>query len=273
MQKKASTKRVIKHQPGTSNKILIKEEVLLAFIDKALSSTTNSQTVGLNGEIPLRDFLNKYLPYTLRAATGHFVPPSGQVSPQIDVMILDSRYPLLSENADGSVLAMLHSVVGTMEVKTRITTSDIPKLWKNYATIMSLASEVEGYGNQRIGSIFSWAFAYRSKNRLDTLAERYFDAGTPEFGLDLILLRLPDKDQMRPEKIGLLFHFEPNFESDECREVVGYDPILIPQFTPLSDLYYRLVQDSYYCLANRGYEFHDIGMHIMKYMSWSTCPA
>jgi len=139
-------KRIIKHEHGKPNPIFVSEEQgLLAAVDKALGSTPSSQSIGRSGEIPLRDFLNRYLPYTIRAVTGHFVPPSGRLSPQIDIMILDARYPLLAENADGSVLAMLHSVIKTIEVKTRITTRDISKAWKDAIEIMGLASEIANY--------------------------------------------------------------------------------------------------------------------------------
>jgi len=41
-------------------------------------------------------------------------------------------------------------------------------------------------------------------------------------------------------------------------------------YTPLSDIYYRLVQNGYYILGSRNFGFNDIGMLIMEYMSWST---
>src|SRR5689334_15392292 len=94
----------VKHEHGTPNPIIRTEELaMLAIVDRALASSSNSQTIGRNGERPLLDFFNRYLPYTFKAVTGHFVPPSGTLSPQIDIMLLDSRYPLLAVNADGSV--------------------------------------------------------------------------------------------------------------------------------------------------------------------------
>ena len=130
MTKKASSVRATRHRHGTPNVIIQAEErSILAAVDQALASSTNAQTIGANGEIPLKRFFNRYLPVTLRAAGGHFLTPSGKMSPQIDIMILDSRYPLLSENSDGSVLAMLHSVVGTIECRTRIKAAGVEKLW------------------------------------------------------------------------------------------------------------------------------------------------
>src|SRR5262249_33772653 len=162
-----------------------------------------------NGELPLRGFFNRYLPVTLRAACGHFLTLDGKVSPQLDIMILDSRYPLLAENTDGSVLAMLHSVVGIIECKTNITTAEVEKLWQNASIINVLASEIQGYAEKAWGSLFQFGFAYRCQPRLNTLAERFFQNGTPDKGLvDLFLLRLPGKDQDGQEKAGVYLHFE-----------------------------------------------------------------
>jgi len=243
---------------------------MLSLVDKTLASTSSSQSIGRNGEIPLRDFLNRYLPYTLRAATGHFVPPSGRLSPQIDVVILDSRYPLLAQNADGSVLAMLHSVLQTIEVKTRITTHDIDKMWKDSIQIMELADEVKGYGDSGdFRSVRTTGFAFRSIQRLDALEQKYEDVGEPsKCGLDITILHLPDKDIKRG--IGVELHFEPQFKSEKSNKVIGFTPIAGASFTPLSDLYYRMVQNSYYALQERGYSFGDIGRHVMNYMSWAT---
>ncbi len=271
MKKRKLSKRIIKHQHGTPNPIIQREEeVLLLLVDKALASTSNSQAIGRNGEIPLRDFLNRYLPYTLRAVTGHFVPPSGRLSPQIDVMILDARYPLLAENADGSVLAMLHSVIQTIEVKTRITTRDIEKMWKDSIEIMELAAEVDGYGNPGdFRSVRTTAFAFRSAQRLDTLEQKYEEVGKPDkSGLDITVLRLSDKNIKKG--IGVELHFEPNFPSQKSKKVIGFIPIPGASFTPLSDLYYRMVQNSYYTTEERGHSYGDIGHYVMNYMSWAT---
>lgn len=268
MKRKSQTPHNIKHKHGTPNPIMLhEEEVMLATVDKVLASTTNPQTIGRNGEIPLRDFLNRHLPYTFRAVTGHFVTPNGLLSPQIDVMILDTRYPFLAENADGSVLAMLHSLITTIEVKTRLTTRDIEKLWSDSIKIMKLAAEVEPYGNfGEWGSISTQVFAYRSAQSLDALETKYVQLCQPQSSmLDIQILRLPHRDL--PQTIGFELHFEPVVEDNI---LVEYVPMAIPFYNILSDLYYRLIQNSYYSLQTRDYSYGDIGQHIMSYMSWST---
>jgi len=267
MKNKRVPPRIIKHAHGTPNPIIKSEEdALLTSVDKALSSSNNSQIIGANGEIPLRIFLNRYLPNVFRAVTGHFVSPSGKLSPQIDILILDSRYPLLSENNDGSVLAMVNSVVAAIEVKTRITTRDVSSMWENNISTLSLLKEEWPDDESAFCVPLTLGLAYRSRNRFDTLADNYFAIGNPQKGnLDLYLLRLPEKDQKFDEQIGGMLHFEPG--DDELE----YIPTFIPKYTPLADLYYNLIQRSYYCLSARDYDFSDIGRQLSNYMTWTTC--
>lgn len=261
----------IKHKHGTPNAIIqTEEEAILAIIDRAIASSGNSQTIGRNGELPLMSFLDRHLPNTLSVKTGHFVSPKGDLSPQIDILVLDSRYPLLSENSDGSVLAMLHSVISCIEVKTNIKNQDLQQIWKNSKIIRSLASDVfknpNGFGN-----VDCICFSYRCKPRLDSFADKFFELFSNIEGYtDLYLLRLPEKDQIETKQVGALFHLEPDFQSEESSEVIGYVPTLFPEYTPLSDFYYSIVQGSYYCLNYRGFGMGDIGAHFMDYMSWST---
>jgi hypothetical protein len=186
-------------------------------------------------------------------------------------MILDARYPLLSENGDGSVLSMLHSLIAAIEVKTKITSQDIKAMWKNSLEIETLASEVKQYSFGEWGSLSTLGFAYRGANRLSTMEEKYIDAADPwNTGLDLYLLSLHEKDRLPGKKHGVTWHFEPEFESEKSGKVINYFPTTRLSYTPLSDLYYRLVQDSYYALGYRNYSFTDIGRHVMSYMSWAS---
>lgn len=247
---------------------------MLATVDRALNSSGNSQTIGKSGELPLQLFLSRYLPNTLSARSGHFVSPSGQLSPQIDILIIDSRYPLLAENNDGSVLAMLHSVIYCIEVKTNIRTTDLSKMQNNSKKIIGLANNefTTTDGSHNISCV---AFAYRSECRLETLAEAFFDIFVDESThTDLYLLRVPDSDRIDKHTNGVLLHLEPFFNKD----ITGtgewipdeWIPTTDPMYTPLSDFYYRIIQNSYYDLESRNFTFGDIGAHIMKYMSWST---
>ncbi len=259
------------HDHSTPNPILEQEEeTMLAEVKRAVRSTTNAQIIGRNGEIPLREFLNRYMPYTFRATTGHVVAPSGELSPQLDVMLLDSRYPLLCHNSDGSVLAMLHSLIAVIEVKTRLVTKDIPKLWADARKITEMANAIDGFKFPKWGSPFTLAFAYEVGARLDVLEGQYKKFGTPTVAsMDIHIMRMQDKDMPRSRPVGIELHFEPLFEKKAEADYVCTCDV---QFTPLSDLYYRLVQNSYYTIGQRNFDYTKIGQHMMEYMSWSTCP-
>ena len=272
-----------KHKHGTKNQVIEQEEksILLA-VDRALSSSPNAQTIGRNGELPLLEFFNRYLPSIFRAVSGHFITPDGNISPQIDIMILDSRYPLLSENLDGSVLAMLHSVVHTIEVKTNLTSNDVKKTSENISKIRKLMNEVDIFDfDNSYSSPITNALAYRIKNKLETIESHFQKNSNPSiFHFDLIILRLPKHD-FNNKEIGCQLHYEPiskdeidslenQNEIDECSLTNGFLFGTIAEHTPLSDMYYSLVQNGYYILGDRNFTFQDIGIHMMSYMSWST---
>ncbi|WP_411993556.1 DUF6602 domain-containing protein [Agarivorans sp. DSG3-1] len=272
-----------RREHGTRNPVIEQEEksILLA-VDRALSSSSNSQTIGRNGELPLVDFLNRYLPPTFKAVSGHFLTPKGNISPQIDVMVLDSRYPLLAENIDGSVLAMLHSVVQTIEVKTNMTSTDLKKIASDTKKIRILMNEVDSFANQESFSPpTAMVLAYRIKNKLDTVEQSFCKHSEPDkFHFDLTILRLSETD-LKHQNVGCELRFEPVQAEDMPEFKEKYD---VPDeylngnfvfgirasYTPLSDVYYSMVQTGYYTLGARDFGFNDIGEHVMDYMSWST---
>lgn len=250
------------------------EEAILLTVERALASSPNAQTIGSNGEIPFLQFLQRYLPSTLTATTGHFITPSGAISPQLDIIVADSRYPLLSENADGSALVMLHSVVHVFEIKTNVTTKDIKMTLVNAAKSKALAVEVEEFKQIDSWSSFQTSLlAYKCAHRLESLEDSFFSNSDPTRApLDAVLLRYHPSDRESTGGLGGLLHLEPPFPEEGGSGPLpgGYFPMSIPSHTPLSDLYYRLVQDSYYIIGERDYSFTEIGAQFNDYMNWAT---
>lgn len=265
-----------KHEHGTRNPILAQEEeAILLTVERALASSPNSQTIGRNGELPFLHFLQRYLPSTLRAVGGHFITPRGAVSPQLDVIVFDARYPLLAENADGSALVMLHAVVRTFEIKTNAKATDIQKSLVAAKRVELLAREVEEFGDiDSFSYPQSLLFAYRCSHRLRSIEKAFFSSVDSErVHMDAMFLRYHAADQVDEGAVGGELHLEPPSPGKEGGQGPlpgGYFPVSRPSHTPLSDLYYSLVQDSYYTLGNRNYSFDDIGAHFNDYMSWST---
>lgn len=267
-----------KHQHGTKNPIIAQEEeAILLAAERALASTPNSQTIGRNGELPFLSFLQRYLPNTLRAVSGHFITPSGAISPQIDVIVVDARYPLLAQNIDGSALVMHHSVVSAIEIKTNLVTKDIKKSLAAASTVRALNEEIDEFrdDSDSCSGPGLLLMAYNCRNRLQSLESTYFALADPlNSYLDVSILRYhPSDREILAGALGGLLHLEPPFpeEKDGLGPLKdGYWPISSPSLTPLSDFYYRLVQDSYYTLACRDYDFREIGIQFNEYMSWST---
>ncbi|AZE22665.1 DUF6602 domain-containing protein [Pseudomonas chlororaphis] len=164
-----------KHYHGSPNPIMAQEEAaILLCVERALVSSTNSQTIGRNGELPFISFLQRYLPATLRAISGHFITPHGDLSPQIDVIVIDARYPLLSENSDGSALVMLHSVVQCYELKTNLTTRDVKKSIENSQKIAALAQQIKEFSPGEWSAPQITLVAYHTAQRLSSLETVFF---------------------------------------------------------------------------------------------------
>lgn len=256
--------KFIKQGHGHTNKIFLQEEVgIIASIDKVTQSSGNPQILGRNGEKCLVGFLNKYLPNCFRAISGHFVTPSGVLSPEIDVMIIDARYPYLSQNEDGTIVAMLHSVIATIEVKLSVTKGEIKKIRKNSIITTKLTSEVFP-SPVSMNSLVQYGFAYKTKLNLKTLAKHFFmNYKKLDPLIDLYVLRLKESDQTGDEgPLGASLWLE-----------TSRFPAISTSLAPLSDFYYSLLQNSYYTLDERNITFGDLGKHMSKYMSWGTFPC
>jgi hypothetical protein len=201
--------------------------------------------------------------------------PDGSLSPQLDVVLVDARYPLLAQNTDGSVLVMLHSVLKTIEVKTRATSSDITKALDNARVIQNLVAQIdrEDEKEDKTFLVGTDLFCYRLRHRLGTIFKKYEEFELPEDAhLDTYVLRVPDADNPPDAAVGAMLHFEPPFDEDKGTEFEGiWTPCCGLRHNPLSDLYYRSMQDAYYYgFTERDFSLGDIGNHLNKYMSWST---
>lgn len=242
-------------------------------VDRALASSSNSQTIGRNGELPFISFLQRYLPATLRAVSGHFITPHGDLSPQLDVIVIDARYPLLSENSDGSALVMLHSVVQLYELKTNLTSREVKKSIENAKKIFVLTQQIIEFAPNEWGAPQITLLAYRTEQRLSSIENTFFRHSKPELApMDGVILRCHPIDIVANGSLGGTLHLEPPFDTEDGRgpRIDGYFPLFIPSHTPLSDIYYKLVQNAYYTLGTRDYSFIDIGAHFNEYMSWAT---
>lgn len=267
-----------KQEHGEPNPIFREEEArILSAKDQAVASG-NPQVIGRNGEILIADFLRRYLPAAFRVETGFFITPEGCLSPQIDILILDARYPLLSHNKDGSIIAMLHSVVQVIEVKTTVRKRDVRAILEAAAKVFELSTSV--FPRHLHGAISMVAIGYGPSARLNTIEAHFFDRARQVRECDLLLLRVrPAEIESDAAIVGAELHWEPDGPDPpehatvpRLAEIPINEWIETTRFThaPLSDLYYTLVQNAYYTIDARGFDFGDIGAQMMAYMAWGT---
>ena len=177
----------------------------------------NAQLIGTNGERPLMAFFNRYLPSTMKAVTGKFVTPRGDMSPQIDIMVVDSRYPLLSHHSDGTVVVMLHSLVQTIEVKTSVEKREIVDTIRSARLIRELATQV--FPRVAWGAVALSAIGYRGSLRSDTLLDHYVQASGGYDDLNITILRAQSGgDRGTSVENGIVLHHEPCPRSPEDDE-------------------------------------------------------
>ena len=249
------------------------EKSLLVSVDKARISSNNSQVIGRNGEIPLLKFLNNYLPPTLKAVSGHFITRDFKRSPQIDIMIIDARYPLLGYNSDGTVLVMAHCVLKIIEVKTKLSKVDVKKTSDNFYKIRLLLS---GTWNEKIvewNEPFYALFSYKISVKQIGIENAYLEYCDPDNNPFNIIILRPKQN----EEHGVNIHFEPmknwgQKEKDLRLYKTKSDFFLIPfwEQIPLSDFYYSLIQYSYNILDSRSYSFADIAEQFDYYLNPTT---
>jgi hypothetical protein len=264
-----------KRRPGNPliNPVFLEEErMMVAEVDKAMV-LANGHLIGANGEKPLLTFFNRYLPSTMKAVTGKFVTPRGNTSPQIDIMIVDSRYPLLSHHSDGSVVVMLHSLIQTLEVKTSVAKREIFDTIRSARLIRELATQV--FPRVAWGAVSLSAIGYRAGVASDTLLDHYVDAAGGYDDLNITILRARDRENLGPATaMGIVLHHEPcpripvdgDVERDGCPS--EWSPDLLETVAPLSDFYYDVVQCGYYALDSRSFGFGEIGAHMLDYDTW-----
>ncbi len=257
-----------KQQHGYKNEVILEEEnTLLALRQRALNSTTNSQILGRNGEVGIRNFLTRYLPSCFGVVSGHFVTVNGVLSPEIDILIIDSRFPYVSQNVDGSAIVMLDSVLATIEVKLSLGKREIQKIRSNSIILHKQSSgNVKKFSTKHDAGFTQYSIAYKANLGFRTIEGHFFEdcKKTVDPVVDLYILRLTEKDQIykKEGEIGATLWLEDL-----------KDPSTLTTLSPLSDFYYRLIQNAYYTAAMRKIDNIGLGNIMNDYMSWGTFPS
>lgn len=104
-------------------------------------------------EQSVREFLRKYLPVATGVGSGVVMDSNGSVSKQLDVILFDeARTPRLFSSPDNSVQVLpAEGVVGVVEVKTRLSKSDLLGVVNNMKSVKRL--EKRAYFRQDLPAV------------------------------------------------------------------------------------------------------------------------
>ncbi|KSV76011.1 hypothetical protein N185_16315 [Sinorhizobium sp. GW3] len=229
-----------------------------------LADGHNNSTIGRNGELVLAQFLNRYLPPQFLARRGKYRRRDGTLSRDYDLMVLDARFPFLSEIRDGSVTAMRHAVLCTVEVKRTIVSKQITTIRKDVIFLQNEFEQIRrrhrDYTHAYWATPRSLAFGFRTATRLKTLADHFFVH--PVAWTDLFVMAHDFRDD-RPT-LGAGAIMRP--EGTPC----DYVGTLLRTPNPLSDFYAMLVTHSFEILAERAVSDQRVSRIIRSYYGWGT---
>jgi hypothetical protein len=218
------------------------EEFMLQAVGSVFPSDKTSFSMENRGLVPLYDFFCRYLPPMVAPAMGRIGFPNCEVSRPIDILILDSRYPLLSFYPDGLVIAPLHSVLAIIAVTPMLTLSTVAELREGINYANSLASPLLSDD----GSMKCAGFAYRSDLKLSEIES----SGQCQKNSGISIMRLSQEDQGTESSIGYV------------------DGAVSPN--PLDAFYSELVRDLFRILAIRQYDQDGIQSRLALYKDWPS---
>jgi hypothetical protein len=179
-------------------------------------------------------------------------------------MILDARFPFLSEIHEGSVKAMRHAVLCTVEVKRTIVSRDITSIRRDVLNLQeefdAIRSRHREYKHAYWSTPRSLAFGFNTGTRLKTLAKHFFVR--PVAWTDMFVMTHDFRGQ-KPElgKGGII---RPEGTThDHCGT-------LFRTADPLSDFYAMLITHSFEILAERNVPDSMVPSIIRSYYGWGT---
>jgi hypothetical protein len=228
--------------PIQNPRFLQEEEFMLQAIGSVFPSDQTSFSTENRGLVPLYDFFCRYLPPMVAPAMGRIGFPNCEVSRPIDILILDSRYPLLSFYPDGLVIAPLHSVLAAIAVIPTLTLATVAELKEGIDYVNSLASPLL----LDDGSMKCAGFVYRS---------------------DLKLSEIESSEQGQKNSSITIMRFSQENQGNES--LIGYvDGAVSPN--PLDVFYSDLVRDLFRILAIRQYDQDGLQSRLALYKDWPS---
>ncbi len=161
-------------------------QIAIDAIEKTIAAANSSGMLehsGLKGrlrEIVIEELLKPFLDPHVRAATGTIVDAYGKQSRQVDVILYDEQVtpPILFTEREGAIPC--HSVVATIEVKSRLTRRELKRAVDNARSVKLLSYDYgatapgaeDGFMRQLCGELLRLLPEGQERNLLNELLTR-----------------------------------------------------------------------------------------------------
>ncbi len=228
----------------------------------AQSEGGNNSSIGQHGEVLVLNFLDKYLPSQFVARKGHYRKIDGSLSREIDVMILDSRFPVLNETETGVVHAVQHALVAAVEIKRTLGQAELDSIRGDALALAADICQMPVLADEAVkwSTPACMALAFRSSLRLDTLARHYFTS-QPTW-CDVYILEHGFDCRNVLKNVGAFLHTEGDGD--------GAQGMSARIENPLSDFYYMLLERCYAVAAERNIRDTSLRDIVSSYYNWSN---
>ncbi len=145
---------------------------MLVNFNQIQAQIPHSGEKGKQRELTIRKFLEKYLPKKYSVGTGQIIDKKSQISKQCDIVIYDSHnFPALYVE-EGYQLFPIEAVLGTIEIKSSLTSKSTMECVENIVSIRKLTGS-----NSLVCCFFSYTSEYK-KDPAYKIAESFVKFGS-----------------------------------------------------------------------------------------------
>ena len=116
-------------------------------------------------EVILRNVLKRFLPQNISIGTGFILSEQKNISKQMDIIIYDNTYPIFFQEGD-FIITPEHNVKGIIEVKSKITNSDIKTILNKFTLSIN-----EIFKKKQLDTLFLGIFSYEEEVTIESLQE------------------------------------------------------------------------------------------------------
>lgn len=113
-------------------------------------------------EAILKNICRRFLPNNMSIGTGFILGENNYVSKQIDIIVYNNNIPVLFQEGD-FVITTLSSVIGIIEVKTKLNTSTLGDVIAEFEKSLSPLKNHQNFNN-----IFTGLFSYEFEGNIDS---------------------------------------------------------------------------------------------------------